>query len=135
MGRFLAALVVLALAAGGTSGGHAVSFGHGGASGSCGIHDGHPAEHRYALQLLGGDCQQAQCLDALWTQESGWDPGAVNPAPPHAYGIPQANPDYGRPFALGDWPAQIRWGVLDYIPNRYGSACAAEAHEQAAGWY
>jgi hypothetical protein len=94
---------------------------------------GHRREHRYAARLLGNH-RQLRCLDALWDAESGWDPRAVN-ARSGAYGIPQALPAaHGHPFALGDWRAQIRWG-LRYIHRRYGTACAAEAHERAHGWY
>ncbi len=101
-----------------------------GASG--GGHVGHGREHRYALRQLGGDTGQMQCLDALWTQESNWDPYAVNHSS-GAYGIPQSL-GHGHPFALGDWRAQIRWG-LGYIHSRYGSPCAAWSHEQNANWY
>ena len=90
----------------------------------------------YAASLV-GDPTQVQCLDALWTQESGWNPAAVNPSS-GAYGIPQANPAYTGgewgAYSAGDPQAQVRWG-LGYIGQRYGSPCAAEAHEQADGWY
>jgi hypothetical protein len=91
---------------------------------------------QYAASLV-GDQAQMSCLNALWTQESSWDPSAVNPSS-GAYGIPQANPA----FTGGEWgaysesdpEAQVRWG-LSYISQRYGSACAAEQHEQQDGWY
>jgi resuscitation-promoting factor RpfB len=90
----------------------------------------------YAATLV-GDPAQMQCLDALWTQESSWNPGAVNPSS-GAYGIPQANPTYTGgewgAYSAGDPQAQVRWG-LAYIKERYGSPCAAEQHEQADGWY
>ena len=92
----------------------------------------HAAERDYAEQLVGAG--EMGCLISLWNQESGWNPYAVNPTT-GAYGIPQANPAaHGHPFALGDWRAQIRWGVA-YISDRYGSACAAEDHEQSDNWY
>jgi hypothetical protein len=73
-------------------------------------------------------------LYALWQQESGWNPNAVNPDS-GAYGIPQALPAaQGHPYALGDAQAQIAWG-LNYIANRYGDPIAAENHEKADGWY
>ena len=97
-------------------------------------HAGHGREHRYAYRLLHHDATQMGCLDSLWDQESDWDPYAVN-GQTGAYGIPQALPSaHGHPFALGDWRAQIRWG-LRYIEERYGSACAAESHEQRENWY
>ena len=53
-----------------------------------------------------------------------------------AAGIPQANPaDFGHPFALGDWRAQIRWGKW-YLGERYGGhPCSAWQHEESKGWY
>lgn len=91
-------------------------------------------EYRYAKRVLGVHGAQKRCLIALWDQESGWNPDAVN-GQSGAYGIPQALPSaHGHPFALGDWRAQIRWGV-SYIDGRYGSPCNAWAHEQAHNWY
>lgn len=82
---------------------------------------------------------QWAALDALWTQESGWDNHAKNPTS-GAYGIPQALPP-GKMGALANPPvssagAQIAWG-LKYIKTRpdYGSPVAAEAHERSQGWY
>lgn len=71
-------------------------------------------------------------LVALWNKESGWDPNAVNPSS-GAYGIPQAL-GHGHPYNLGDYVAQINWG-LNYIKGRYGSPSAAWAHEVAHNWY
>ncbi len=95
---------------------------------------GHRAEHRYARRIFGNGRAGQRCLLALWQRESGWSPDAVNPRS-GAAGIPQANPAvFGRPFALGDWRGQIRWGHR-YIIRRYGSPCAAWDHEVASGWY
>jgi hypothetical protein len=41
---------------------------------------------------------------------------------------------HGHVFSLGDYVAQIRWG-LNYIAGRYGSPAAAWGHELSAGWY
>lgn len=71
-------------------------------------------------------------LQALWTQESGWNANSVNPSS-GVYGIPQAL-GHGHPFNLGDARAQIAWG-LNYIRGRYGSPASAEAHERAFHWY
>lgn len=71
-------------------------------------------------------------LQALWTQESGWNANAVNSSS-GAYGIPQAL-GHGHPYNLGDAPAQIAWG-LNYIRGRYGSPAAAEQHERTFNWY
>jgi hypothetical protein len=71
-------------------------------------------------------------LQALWTQESGWNANSVNSSS-GAYGIPQSL-GHGHPYNLGDARAQIAWG-LNYIRERYGSPVAAEAHERAFNWY
>jgi hypothetical protein len=95
---------------------------------------GYRAERHYARAVFGIHGAEMRCLVALWDQESGWNPDAVNPKS-GAYGIPQALPGaYGHPFALGDWQAQIDWGH-SYIVSRYGDPCTAWDHEQADGWY
>jgi hypothetical protein len=71
-------------------------------------------------------------LLSLWNQESGWNAYAVNPSS-GAYGIPQSL-GHGHPYNLGDYKAQIAWG-LNYIAGRYGNSQAAWAHEQAFNWY
>jgi hypothetical protein len=79
---------------------------------------------------------QFSCLDALWTQESDWNPLAENAS--GAYGIPQALPGSKMASAGPDWQTdattQIKWG-LGYIQSDYGSPCNAWAHEEADGWY
>lgn len=84
---------------------------------------------QYALGLVGSS--QFSCLDSLWTKESNWNPYAVNSI--GAMGIPQAL-GHGDVFALGDWKAQVDWG-LNYISAAYGSACNAWAHSVAYNWY
>jgi hypothetical protein len=73
---------------------------------------------------------QFQCLDKLWTKESGWRYNADNPSS-SAYGIPQSLPGSKMASAGADWRTnpvtQIRWG-LSYIADRYGTPCAAWAH-------
>ncbi len=104
------------------------------AKGGCDYGGPHGHLHAYAQRIFGNDPAQQSCLSALWARESGWSAYAVNPSS-GAYGIPQALPaDWGHPYALGDWRAQIRWGYW-YIRSRYGSPCAAWSHEQASGWY
>jgi hypothetical protein len=68
-------------------------------------------------------------LYALWNQESGWNPYAVNPTS-GACGIAQFLPCR----AYGDVVGEITAG-LDYIAERYGSPSAAESHELGFGWY
>lgn len=87
---------------------------------------------RAMMMAAGWGAGQWPSLQALWTQESGWNANAVNPSS-GAYGIPQAL-GHGHPYALGDARAQIAWG-LNYIKQRYGSPAAAEAHERANNWY
>lgn len=80
---------------------------------------------------------QWAALDALWTQESGWDNKAVNSSS-GATGIPQALPATKMPKVaqapIYSASAQIWWG-LEYIKGRYGNPVAAEAHERANNWY
>ena len=88
-----------------------------------------------------GTGQQWNCLDWLWTQESGWSNTAENPKS-GAYGIAQAlghGPTNQYPAGPANPPqsdpsAQIRWG-LGYIAATYQTPCAAWAHEQADNWY
>jgi hypothetical protein len=79
---------------------------------------------------------QWQCLDSVWTHESGWGITAENPS--GAYGIPQASPGSKMASAGSDWrtnPAtQIQWG-LSYIANAYGNPCAAWSFWQSHYWY
>lgn len=92
---------------------------------------------RAMLADFGWDASQFQCLDNIWTQESGWQVDAENPGS-GAYGIPQSLPGSKMASAGSDWqtnPAtQIRWG-LGYIQDRYGSPCEAWSFKQGAGWY
>ena len=78
-----------------------------------------------------------QCLDALWTRESGWNVAANNPSS-GAYGIPQSLPGSKMASAGPDWQnnaaTQIRWG-LSYIKGRYETPCGAWAHSEAKNWY
>lgn len=93
------------------------------------------AAQRYAASQLskyGWGLDQFTPLLKLWNQESGWNANAVNPYS-GAYGIPQSL-GHGRPYALGDYVAQVNWG-LDYIAGRYGNPAGAWAHEQANNWY
>jgi hypothetical protein len=79
---------------------------------------------------------QWECLDNVWTRESGWGVTAENPS--GAYGIPQASPGSKMASYGADWrddPAvQIRWG-LSYIANAYGNPCAAWSFWQSHYWY
>lgn len=94
-------------------------------------------------------------LVKLWTQESGWNNTAQNPAS-GAYGIAQAlghgtgaatqgsvTNEYGgygisdamaKAANSGDAASQITWGC-QYIKQTYGSPSAAWAHEQSNNWY
>ncbi|MBO0693811.1 MAG: C40 family peptidase [Acidimicrobiaceae bacterium] len=76
-------------------------------------------------------------LDLLWTQESGWNPLAINPTS-GAFGIPQSLPANKMSSVASDWATdpttQILWGV-EYIQGTYGSPQAAWAHEVAFNWY
>ncbi len=92
---------------------------------------------RALLPRYGFGSDQFSCLDAIYSQESGWNVHADNPSS-SAYGIPQALPGSKMASAGRDWadnPAtQIRWG-LGYIKDRYGSPCSAWSFKQGHGWY
>ena len=81
---------------------------------------------------------QWNCLNALWTRESGWQVTVWNTQGSGAYGIPQSKPASKMASAGPDYMTnprtQIRWG-LGYIKSRYGTPCGAWAHEIADGWY
>lgn len=103
----------------------------------------------YAADLLSSygwsNNTQYQCLNNLYTKESGWQPTNytlenTNSGP---WGIPQANPG-SRMAAYGsDWvtngDTQIQWGFW-YIANNdsgfgYYNPCEAWSHEMSVGWY
>ena len=86
------------------------------------------------MPKYGLSSSEFDCLDNIWSQESGWNIHADNPSS-SAYGIPQALPGSKMSSAGPDWEnnpeTQIRWG-LGYIQSRYGSACEAWSYKQGA---
>jgi hypothetical protein len=92
---------------------------------------------RALMPLYGLASSQFDCVDNIWEHESRWNVHADNPYS-SAYGIPQALPGSKMSSAGPNWQdsaeTQIRWG-LDYIKNRYGSACSAWSFKQSHGWY
>lgn len=90
-----------------------------------------------AVTRYGWRSAELDCLDALWTRESGWDATAANPST-GAYGIPQALPGSKMSAFGADWRTnpvtQITWG-LDYVSDVYGSPCGAWKAFRAKGWY
>lgn len=92
---------------------------------------------RALMPQYGLSASEFDCLDRIWTQESNWNVHADNPTS-SAYGIPQALPGSKMSSAGPDWQnnaeTQIRWG-LQYIENRYGTACNAWGFKQGHGWY
>lgn len=96
---------------------------------------------RMAAQEYGWRGAQWNCLDQLWTRESGWSNTAEN-ASSGADGIAQAlghGPTNQYPAGPANPPtndprAQIRWG-LGYIHSTYVTPCGAWAHETANNWY
>jgi hypothetical protein len=89
-----------------------------------------------ASQYGWGD-DQFQCLDMLWSKESGWRMDASN-ASSGAAGIPQALPGSKMASVGEDWQTnastQIAWG-LGYIAGGYGTPCSAWSHSQSSNWY
>lgn len=92
---------------------------------------------RALMPLYGLATSQFSCVDSIWDHESHWNVHANNPYS-SAYGIPQALPGSKMSSAGPDWQnsaeTQIRWG-LNYIKERYGTACAAWSFKQSHGWY
>jgi hypothetical protein len=90
-----------------------------------------------ASSQYGWGADQFQCLDSLWTKESGWNYEAVNPDG-GATGIPQALPGSKMASIAPDWQTnastQVAWG-LRYIKGSYGTPCSAWSHSQAVNWY
>jgi hypothetical protein len=75
-------------------------------------------------------------VDAIWTQESGWDHTAQNPTS-SAFGIPQFLDSTWQQYGGKSYDAegQIRKGYM-YIGDRYdGSADKALEFKEANGWY
>lgn len=89
-----------------------------------------------ASSQYGWGAAQFQCLNSLWTKESGWDYQAYNPS--GATGIPQALPGSKMATIASDWQSnattQVTWG-LQYIKDAYGTPCAAWSHSQATNFY
>ncbi|MGY2873484.1 hypothetical protein ACVW00_000674 [Marmoricola sp. URHA0025 HA25] len=89
------------------------------------------------MPLYGLSSAQFSCVDNIFEHESGWNVHADNPNS-SAYGIPQALPGSKMSSAGPDWQnsaeTQIKWG-LNYIAERYGSACAAWSFKESHGWY
>ncbi|MFF8636081.1 transglycosylase SLT domain-containing protein [Streptomyces pilosus] len=88
-------------------------------------------------QKMIGNSAEFQCFSNIVQHESGWNPTATN-ASSGAYGLVQALPASKMASAGSDWktnPAtQIKWG-LDYMKDRYGSACDAWSFWQSNNWY
>lgn len=88
-----------------------------------------------AQKIVGGS--NFQCFSEIVERESGWNYRASN-ASSGAYGLMQALPGTKMASAGADWrtnPAtQIKWG-LNYMNDRYGSACGAWDFWQANNWY
>ncbi|MBT3150795.1 transglycosylase SLT domain-containing protein [Streptomyces sp. CHD11] len=92
---------------------------------------------RATAQKMIGNSAEFQCFSKIVQHESGWNPTATN-ASSGAYGLVQALPASKMASAGSDWktnPAtQIKWG-LDYMNDRYGSACDAWSFWQSNHWY
>jgi len=75
------------------------------------------------------------CLYILGMRESGWNHLAKNKSS-GAYGIPQSLPA-SKLDTHGDRhdpEVQIRW-FIDYVKNRYGTACKALQFSYTNNWY
>jgi hypothetical protein len=92
---------------------------------------------RMASSYGWGSGSEWNCLDDLWTRESGWRM-VWNTQGSGAYGIPQSLPASKMASAGADYMTnprtQIRWG-LRYIKSTYQTPCGAWAHETSNNWY
>jgi len=90
-----------------------------------------------AEDIYGWSGEQWDCLNALWTRESGWRTSAHNSSS-GAHGIPQALPGSKMASYGSDWATnpstQIKWG-LAYVKSRYGTPCGGWSAFQSKGWY
>jgi hypothetical protein len=90
-----------------------------------------------AQSKYGWNAQQFQYLDAVWTDESGWNYRALN-SMSGAYGIPQALPATKMATAGSDWETnpttQVNWGEA-YIASRYQDPENAWNSEVTRGFY
>lgn len=80
--------------------------------------------------------QEWTCLDNMWSQMSGWDPGMVDPAY-GTQGIVGFNPAVHGPMPQGfknSASAQIDWG-LSYIESTYETPCKAWSYWQSTKTY
>ncbi|MCX3288502.1 transglycosylase SLT domain-containing protein [Streptomyces sp. NEAU-H22] len=89
-----------------------------------------------AKKMIGDDAQY-ECFSKIVEHESDWNVNARNSSS-GAYGLVQALPGDKMASAGSDWKTnaatQIEWG-LDYMKDRYGSACGAWDFWQANGSY
>ncbi|MFH8494862.1 aggregation-promoting factor C-terminal-like domain-containing protein [Streptomyces coeruleorubidus] len=89
-----------------------------------------------AKKIIGDDTEY-RCFSEIVEQESDWDVNATNSSS-GAYGLVQALPGSKMASAGSDWKTsaatQIEWG-LDYMKDRYGSACGAWDFWQTNHWY
>jgi hypothetical protein len=89
----------------------------------------------WARQTLGA--REFRCLDHIVSYESKWNPLAVNKRS-GAMGLGQALPGSKMAPFGADWRTnplvQLKW-MLQYLHDRYGSACRAWAVELDQGWY
>jgi hypothetical protein len=92
-----------------------------------------------ARQLLArhGWASQWGAFNNLETREAGWNIHALNPGS-GAYGLAQfirGPSEYAQYGGNSTTAAGQLVAMMNYIAQRYGSASAAWAHEQSAGWY
>ncbi|MEU4985587.1 transglycosylase SLT domain-containing protein [Streptomyces sp. NPDC021969] len=89
-----------------------------------------------AAKKMIGDSAEYQYFSKIVDHESDWNIHATN-ASSGAYGLVQALPGSKMASAGDDWKTnaatQIEWG-LDYMKDRYGSACDAWSFWQSNGW-
>ena len=84
----------------------------------------------------GAPMAQWRCLNILWSEESHFNPKALNMSS-HALGIAQFLPTTWANYKVKKTESaylQIKYG-LHYIDRRYGSPCIALAFHNKYNWY
>ncbi|BDZ31228.1 tape measure protein [Lactiplantibacillus brownii] len=93
--------------------------------------------HMNWLKQAGFSSSEYAAANKIISQESGWNPRAVNPSS-GAYGIPQSLPASKMASAGSDWRTnpitQLKW-MKSYVDGRYGGTNQALAYRNRVGWY
>lgn len=88
---------------------------------------------RWAMNRYGYSPSDWNKLDYIISNESNWNPHALNPSS-GAAGIAQNIQGFSQGYSENDPREQLRW-LFNYIENHHGGIDAAYSHKKATGWY